>query len=180
MSASKKTLVAVALTAALLGTVALAQNKGMGDGMGGGMGMGMGGGMDMHGGGRGAMLGEMFDTLDADKDGKVTFAEMEAHRKAEFTAADTNADGALNAEELSAHQMARMQERMVERTQMMLDNMDNDGNGSLSIDELGEGPGQRHFARIDTDNDGAISKAEAEAAMEHRGKRGHGGGMGNN
>ncbi len=177
MSASKKTvLVALALTGALLGTVALAQNKGMG----GGMGMGMGGGMDMDGGDRGAMLGRMFDTLDADKDGKVTFAEMEAHRKAEFTAADANADGALNAEELSAHQMARMQERMAERTQSMLDNMDNDGNGSLSIDELGQGPGQRHFARIDTDNDGAISKAEAEAAREHRGKRGHGGGMGNN
>ena len=49
---------------------------------------------------------------------------------------------------------------------------------SLSEDEMGEGPGERNFARLDTDNDGAISKAEAEEAMQHRRKRGHGWGMG--
>lgn len=171
MSASKKTvLVALALTGALLGTVALAQNKGMGGGMVDGMG----------GEGRGGMLTQMFDAIDADSDGKVTLAELQAHRKAEFAAADTNGDGALSPEELSAHQMAKIQARMAERTEAMLDNMDNDGNGSLSEDEMGQGPGERHFARLDTDNDGAISKAEAEEAMQHRRKRGHGGGMGNN
>ena len=167
MSASKRTvLVALALTGALLGTVALAQNKGMGDGMG--------------GEGRGGMLTQMFDAIDTDSDGKVTLAELEAHRKAEFAAADANGDGALSPEELSAHQMARIQARMAERTQAMLDNMDNDGNGSLSEDEMGQGPGERNFARLDTDNDGAISRAEAEAAMKHRGKHRHGWGMGNN
>ncbi len=171
MSASKKTvLVALTLTGVLLGTVALAQNKGMGDGMGGGMG----------GEGRGGMLTEMFDAIDVDSDGKITLAELEAHRKAEFAAADTNGDGALGPEELAAHQMARIQARMAERTQAMLDNMDNDGNGSLSEDEMGEGPGMRNFARLDADNDGAISKVEAEGAMQHRKKRGHGWGMGDN
>lgn len=169
MSAAKKTsIAALALLGALIGSAALAEKGGMG------MGDGMGGQ------GRGAMLDQMFDTLDADKDGKVTYAEMEAHRKAEFEAADTNKDGALSAEELSAHQQARMQERMAERAQMMLDNMDNDGNGSLSLDEMEEGPGMRHFARLDTDNDGAISKEEAADAMQHRKKRGHGSGMGDN
>ncbi|MBA4323704.1 MAG: calcium-binding protein [Rhodobacter sp.] len=163
MSASKKTvLVALALTGAMIGTAALAQSKGM------------------WGEGRGGMLTEMFEAIDADSDGKITLAELEAHRKAEFAAADTNGDGALSPDELSAHQLARIQARLAERTQAMLDNMDNDGNGSLSEDEMGKGPGERHFARLDTDNDGAISKAEAEEAMQHRGKRGHGGGMGNN
>lgn len=169
MSAPKKsTIAALAVLGALMGTAALAERGGMG----------MDGGMGGMGEGRGAMLMEMFDTIDADKDGKVTYAEMEAHRKAEFDAADANKDGALSPEELAAHQLARMQERMAERTQAMLDNMDNDGNGSLSLDEMGEGPGMRHFARIDADNDGAISKAEAEGAMQHRKKRGHGWGMG--
>lgn len=174
MSAPKKTAIAaLAVMGALLGSAALAEK--------GGMGMGMGGmGMGMDGEGRGAMLTRMFDTIDADSDGKVTFAELEAHRQAEFAAADSNGDGALSPEELSAHQLARMQERMAERSQMMLDNMDNDGNGSLSAEEMGQGPLQRNFARLDTDNDGAISKAEAEEAMKHRRKRGHGWGMGDN
>jgi Ca2+-binding EF-hand superfamily protein len=166
MSAPNKTTVALlAAMGALLGTAALADKGGMG----------MGGGE-----GRGTMLIEMFDTIDADMDGKLSYAELEAHRKAEFTAADTNGDGALSAEELSARQLARFQAKLAERTQAMLDNMDNDGNGSLSEDELGEGPGMRNFARIDTDNDGAITKEEAEAAMQHRKKRGHGWGMGDN
>lgn len=167
MSARKKTAIAaLAVLGAVAGSVALAEKGGMG--------------MGMDGGGRGAMLTQMFDAMDADRDGKVTLAELQAHRKAEFAAADSNGDGVLSPEELSAHQLARMQARMAERSQAMLDRMDSDGNGNLSEDEMGEGPGERHFARLDTDNDGAISKAEAEAAMQHRGKRGQGGGTGGN
>lgn len=167
MSAPKKTaVVALALMGAVLGGVALAEQGQMG----------MGG----PGEGRGAMLTEMFDTIDADKDGKVTYAEMEANRKAEFAAADTNKDGILSADELSARMLAKFQEKLAERTQAMLDNMDNDGDGSLSADEMGEGPGMRNFARIDADNDGAITKEEVQAAMKHHKKRGHGMGMDDN
>lgn len=161
-------ILALALFGAVAGTAVLADRGGMGGGMGG------------PGEGRGAQLIEMFDTLDADKSGTLSLAELEAGRKAEFAAADTNSDGNLSADELSARALARFQERLAERTQAMLDNMDNDGNGSLSEAELGTGPGERHFARIDTDNDGAISKAEAEAAMKHGRKRGHDQGMGDN
>jgi hypothetical protein len=145
MSAPKKTaLVTLAVMGALMGTAALAERGGMG----------------MGGEGRGAMLLQMFDTIDANKDGKVTQEELAAHRAAEFAAADTNSDGALSAEELQAHMLAEMLARHSAR---MIENMDDDGNGSLSID---------------TDNDGAISKEEAEALAERMGKhrdgRGHG------
>lgn len=154
MTASKKTAVAVlALMGVAIGSVALAE-RGMG---------GMGGPE-----GRGAMLMEKFDAIDADKDGKVTQEELAAHRAAEFAAADTNSDGALSADELEARMMAEM---MARHSARMIDNMDNDGNGSLSADEMGQGPMAGNFARIDTDNDGAISKAEAEAAAEKVGKR---------
>ena len=111
----KSAIAALAVIGALMGSAVLAEK--------GGMGMGGPGG---QGEGRGAMLIELFDSVDADKDGKITYAELEAHRKAEFDAADTNKDGALSADELSARALARFQEKLAERTQGMLDNMDND------------------------------------------------------
>lgn len=167
--ARKSAMAAMALMGALMGSAAFADKAGMGMG-----------GPDGRGGDRGAMLIEMFDGIDADKDGKVTFAELEAHRTAEFTAADTNGDGSLSADELSARALARFQEKLADRTQAMLDNMDNDGSGGLSQDEMGEGPGMRNFARIDADNDGAVTKDEIQSVMQHHKRRGHGWGMGDN
>ena len=168
MSAPKKTAVAtLALMGALMGGIALAQDDAPD--------MPPPGGPGGPGEGRGAMLAEMFDTIDANKDGKVTQEELAAHRKAEFTATDTNGDGALSSEELQARMLAQMLARQSAR---MIDNMDDDGNCTLSEAEMDEGPVARNLARIDTDNDGAISKEEAAAMMQHHKKRGHGGGWG--
>jgi Ca2+-binding EF-hand superfamily protein len=157
MTAPKKTVVAVlVLMGAALGSAALA-DRGMG-----GMG-GMGGP-----GGPGAMLMENFDAIDTNKDGKITQDEIAAHRAAEFAAADTNGDGQLDAEELAAQMLKQMLARQAAR---MIENLDDDGNGALSTAEMREGPMSRNFARIDTDNDGAISKEEAQAAFAKVGKR---------
>jgi EF hand len=126
---------------------------------------------------RGEKFMELFDTIDANGDGLVTMAELEAHRLAEFAAADTNKDGAVDADEVAARELARFTERLPERAARMIKVHDNDGNGTLSADEVEQGPAERHFARIDSDDDGAISKAEAEAAAERmkkqrKGKRG--------
>lgn len=134
----------------------------------------MGPGGDDGYGFRGAKLLELFDSIDNDKDGKLSLAELETHRIARFAAADTNGDGAIDAEELAARELAEFQEKLAKRVQHMIDNTDNDGNGSLSADEIGKGPAEENFARIDKDNDGAISKEEAEAALKHRKKRAHG------
>ena len=139
--------------------------------------------MGQDDGERGPRLAEMFAAIDADSDGKVTQAELAAHRTAMFAAFDANGDGLLNTEELAARELARFTETMPARTAHILDRQDDNGDGSLSADEIGEGPMENHFARIDTDNDGAISQAEAEAAAEgfgeRRGKHKHGmmGGM---
>jgi Ca2+-binding EF-hand superfamily protein len=120
----------------------------------------------------------MFAAIDANSDGKVTQEELTAHRTAMFTAADSNSDGKLDAEELAARDLARFTETLPDRTARMLEHRDANGDGSLQADEIGEGPMEDHFARIDTDDDGAISQAEAEAAVErfaeHRGNRKHG------
>jgi Ca2+-binding EF-hand superfamily protein len=134
--------------------------------------------MGPDGGAHGPRMAEMFAAIDADSDGKVTQEELTAHRTAMFTAADSNGDGKLDTEELAARELARFTETLPDRTARMLERRDANGDGSIQADEIGEGPMEDHFARIDTDDDGAISQAEADAMVgrfaEHRGKRGHG------
>jgi Ca2+-binding EF-hand superfamily protein len=130
--------------------------------------------------GRGGMMLEMFDSIDADKDGKLTEAELQAHRAAEFATADANSDGVLSAEELTAKHLARLTEMAADRTTRMIDNLDENGDGSLSAEEMDPSVRERGFARMDRDDDGAISKEEAEAALERfaDGRKHHRRGMG--
>ncbi len=135
------------------------------------------------GDGPGEMMLQMFDTIDADKDGKITEAEIEAYRAAEFKAADTNSDGVLSADELAQKQIAQMTARAANRAARMIEELDDNGDGSLSADEMNPNMRERLFSRIDTDGDGAVSKDEAEAAMDHFSegrmhRRGDGHGMG--
>ena len=129
----------------------------------------------------------MFDfaTLDADKDGKVTKVEIEAHKTARFEQADTNKDGKLSAEEMTAARDAMMAQRKADRMAQMIARLDKDGDGMISMAEMPNPPNaDKMFERVDTDKDGAISQAEADTAkqmMQDRmakrdgqGKGGHG------
>ncbi len=131
------------------------------------------GGMMGHGmGGHGMGPRIDFDTVDADKDGKVTPAEVTAARAARFAAADANADGKLDRAELAAQAQKMMAERMAARA---LDMLDADRDGALSAEEMADGPGMgsRMFTRIDADKDGALTRAEVDAARENmRGEHG--------
>ncbi|MDP4034191.1 MAG: EF-hand domain-containing protein [Pseudorhodobacter sp.] len=105
----------VALAIALTAGVALADR---GDRMG-GMG-GMGGPM----GGAGFEMD--FAAIDADKDGKITQAEIDAFRAARTAAIDTDGDGKLSAAEMTTRPMpARMFERL-----------DTDKDGAISEAEI--------------------------------------------
>ena len=95
MKTSKITALVIAgLTATTIAGVALAEGPG---------GMGM-----MRGG---PMAGLDFAAVDADKDGKITVAEMTAHRAARFAAADTDKDGKLSRAEFDAAKAAQRAER---------------------------------------------------------------------
>ena len=137
-----------------------------------------------RGEGRGpGMILQRFDEIDADKDGKLTEAEIQAWRAAQFAAADADKNGSLSAEELTAMQVARAQARMADRATRMIGQHDANGDGQLSAEELaqagsGMGAGPKLFAKADADGDGAISREEAEAAMgrmQGHGKGGKGG-----
>ncbi|NGM46349.1 histidine kinase [Rhodobacter sp. SGA-6-6] len=116
---------------------------------------------------------QRFDELDADKDGKVTEAEIRAWHDARFAAADADKNGTLSAEELTAMQVARMQERLAVRSQKMIEKLDGNGDGQLSQEELAQmGKRETPFQRADADGDGGVSKEEAQAAMGKAGKHG--------
>ncbi len=150
----------------------------MGQGGHGMSGHGMGGhgmgddGMDHQGMGDRSMGPRIdFDVVDADKDGKITPAEIAASRAARFAAADTNKDGKLDRAELAAQAQQMMAERMATRA---LDMLDADRDGALSAEEMADGPGfgARMFTRLDADKDGALTRDVVNAARDAMGQRG--------
>ncbi|MCB2135208.1 MAG: calcium-binding protein [Rhodobacteraceae bacterium] len=133
-------------------------------------------------GGAFGMMGLDFATLDADGDGKVTQAELLAHRKAEIEGVDADGDGLISEAELAAHITARMQTMAAEMASMRIKMLDADGDGKVSVAEMQVPPmaGQM-LSRLDTDGDGALSEAEMTqmqgrmgARMGEHGGRGHG------
>lgn len=160
-----------ALTGVSFSSAALADRGPKGDmemggpGMGDGMGPGMGPRFD-------------FAAVDADKDGKVTEAELTAWRAAEAVKIDANKDGKLSAEELAAARLADMTARATEMATRMVAKLDTDGDGLLTAAEMAARPGPaRLFDRADADGDGAVTQAELDA-MRAEGPGGDGEGRG--
>lgn len=116
------------------------------------------GGMGLMMGGKGGMdLAAMFATMDADKDGKVTQAEIDANRSARVAQVDVNNDGLQSAEELVHMQIAAMTERAATMAVKMVSAMDSDADGLLSAVELAAAKGPTLVIDwLDTDGDSAI------------------------
>lgn len=137
-------------------------------------------------GGPGMMLN--FDQFDADKDGKVTAAELAAFRTTMVANADADKDGLLSVEELTAHEVRMIEVMAAEHAARRVADQDVDGDGKLSVEEMLAAPlPTAMFDRMDADGDGAVSRAEfdeARAEMQNHGRgmghdRGHEqGGMG--
>ena len=114
-----------------------------------------------------AAMGLPFDfaAVDADTDGNLTAAEMTAFHDARMQAIDADKDGFVSAGEMQAALLARMSDRAAGMAGMRIGRQDTDKDGRLSQTELVAGPrAERLFARIDANGDGAISRAELEAA----------------
>lgn len=126
---------------------------------------------------------------DANGDGVITSAEAQTKADAMFARMDANGDGKIDQADREARKEDRA-ERMAEHKAKMFAAMDADGNGSISRDEfmsherphrMGKKDGEGREGRwggkrghrggmmgmmkmADTNGDGAISKAEFQAA----------------
>lgn len=107
-----------------------------------------------------------FSELDADGNGAVTPEELEAFGNTRFDAADADGNGELTQEEMEAAALARFQEKLAYRTQVALAKLDTDSNGTVSKAEMDakmKGPRpEQMFLRLDANKDGAISAEEFE------------------
>lgn len=156
---------------ALGGLAGLAQADMEGGPGGGRCGMGAG-----HG--HGTMGQQMMERYDADKDGKVTQAEVDQNRQQWLADADADKNGTLSLDEFRQLWMKSRSEMMVREFQFF----DRDGNGQVTIEEY-KGPVANIVADRDQNNDGSLGPDDRPGAGEGRGWRrmmgqGHGEGMG--
>lgn len=105
------------------------------------------------------MIDAMFAKVDANKDGKITKAEIDTYRLAQFKAADKNNDGYLEGEEIRIF--------VANRRFSMLDK---NGDGKISAEEFGARRADR-FKELDKNKDGFLSPEELQAARQARMQR---------
>ncbi|MHB0956736.1 MAG: EF-hand domain-containing protein [Pirellulaceae bacterium] len=160
-----------------------------GPGMGFGGPGGFGGGPGGFGGGPGGNVVQRIMSNDKDGDGKVAQAELPDAMQPMLQRADTNKDGAIDKSEAEAMAAAMGRRagpgggpggfgggpggpggfgggRGGNFVQRIMSN-DKDGDGKVTLAELPEAM-QRIMQRADTNEDGAIDKAEAEALANAR------------
>lgn len=104
-----------------------------------------------HGKG-GEMFRDLFEAVDADKDGTVTREEIDAYREARVSNADADGDGALSIEEFDTLYRELTRSRMVDAFQAL----DRDGDGVISTEEL-DSRVNRIVDHLDRDGDGTIA-----------------------
>ena len=110
-----------------------------------------------------------FEELDANGDGQLTLAELQAHAAARVAEIDSNGDGVITADELAAH----AQRDISDKAEKMLEKRDENGDGQVTLDEMQPSSDrqERMFDRMDEDGDGSISAEEFEAKSKKGGKR---------
>lgn len=158
MSAMKKTMIVLLGASVVLGTVgaSFAQNA-----------------SGQNGQGKGEnRRAQMFQTVDANSDGKLDFAEFSAKMNERFDAIDADKNGVVSADEIKAQidtsKNAKRGERMAMR---IAQRFDVDGNKEITKAEL-ENRQQKMFAMMDMNDDGFIQADEMPNRKHHGGDRG--------
>ena len=117
-----------------------------------------------------ANVAQRFAKLDANKDGKVDEGDRAAHRKAKadamFTAADTDRNGSISRAEFDAAQAARQAKRAERRAAMAerRSGSEHGGGHHGKRGKRGHGGGERLLAMVDTNGDKAVTAAEMRTA----------------
>lgn len=110
--------------------------------------------------------GGAVNAMDANADGKVTAAEMDAHQEKLMREADADGDGALSRDELRAYRARKRAERQAKN------NPDLNDDGLVDRNEFRVAADKR-FDRLDRNGDGVLSEDE-KPDRRKAGRRGRG------
>lgn len=117
-------------------------------------------------GARGHDKAEFMENYDINSDSIVARAEFDARRGEHFSRADTNRDGALTEAEYVAEYQARLDAELaatraaqLRQAHVRFGVLNTDRNATMSSAEFGAS-GQRMFARLDTNSDGAVDERD--------------------
>ncbi len=112
----------------------------------------------------------MFGLFDENKDGKLSRDEVQKGIDKMFTDIDTNKDGTISQEEMRAHHKA-MHDKMRSQMQERWKAADKDGDGALSRAEVDAAKMpmlSRDFDKLDADKDGKLTADEMRNMMMQR------------
>ena len=120
-----------------------------------------------HGRGHGLHGARLFESFDANGDGRITQTEVDEVRQRRLEEFDTNGDGSLSLEEYQALWMEAVRERMVDRFQAH----DDDGDGLVTAEEFNE-QFSSIVSRVDRDGDGELTMDELRRQQGDRDRDG--------
>ena len=129
-------------------------------------------GMRHHGeDGKPEHMAPMFGMMDENKDGKLSREEVQKGVDRMFADADANKDGVITKDEMRAHHK-KMHDRMQSKMQERWKAADKDGDGALSraeIDAADMPMLSKNFDRLDKNKDGKLTTDEMRGGMmQHR------------
>jgi hypothetical protein len=122
---------------------------------------------DHHGGGRAGMMPSL-EMLDADKNGDVTLEEFTKVANERFASADADKDGKLTVAEVAGEIERMRAEQMAKR---MIARFDANDDGVLTAEESANAQ-KKMFAMLDKNDDGKIVQSERPGRWGGKGMRG--------
>lgn len=108
---------------------------------------------------------EMIERIDANSDGKITMAEITAHRDQLHAEYDQDGNKAISLSEFEGIWLSMMRPMMVDKFQMM----DADGDGQITNAEVDKKV-SRMMRWMDKDEDGAVSMKEMSRGHKKHGR----------
>jgi len=111
--------------------------------------------------------GQMMKHLDKNADGKISKEEAPERMRGHFDQVDANKDGQIDEAEMQAAHV----QRGGPGGPGMMKHLDKNADGKLSKEEAPP-PMREHFDQVDTNKDGQVDEAELRAAHEQRGGAG--------